>query len=46
MHCLHFSNAADGWWQEHRWLFGHRWAHMESALHRLFISPKLLVRIW
>ena len=24
MHCLHFSNAADGWWQEHRWLFGHR----------------------
>jgi hypothetical protein len=25
MHCLHFSNAADGLWQgEHAWLFGYR----------------------
>jgi len=24
MHCLHFSNAADGWWKaEHAWLFDH-----------------------
>jgi hypothetical protein len=24
MHCLHFSNAAYGWWQKHAWFFGHR----------------------
>jgi hypothetical protein len=25
MHCLHFSNAADGWWKdEHAWLFDQR----------------------
>ena len=39
MHCLLFSNAAYGCWQEHAWLFGHRWARMESTLHELFFSP-------
>ena len=25
IYCLHFFNAADGWWKEkHTWLFGHR----------------------
>jgi hypothetical protein len=36
--CLHFSNAADGWWREHAWLFGYRWARVESTLHKLFYS--------
>jgi hypothetical protein len=41
MHCLHSSNAADGWWQEqHAWLFGHCWACVESTLHKLFVSPR------
>jgi len=39
-HCLHFSNIADGTWQEeHAWLFGHHWACVESTLHKLPISP-------
>jgi hypothetical protein len=53
MHCLHFSNAADGRWQEHTWLLG-SWARVESTLHKLFISPscwwgygkQLLERFW
>jgi len=40
MHCLHFSNAAYGWWQEEQaWLFGHCSACVESTLHKLFIFP-------
>ena len=40
MQCLPSSKAADGWRQEaHTQLCGHRWAHVESSLHRLFVSP-------
>jgi len=54
IYCHHFSNAADGWWQEHTWLFGHHWAHAEATVHKLFISPRrwwgygkhLLERFW
>ena len=40
MHCFHFSNSADGRRQEeHAWLFARCWAHVESTLHKLFVSP-------
>jgi hypothetical protein len=39
MHCLHFSNAAYGWWQKHAWFFGHRWARMKYTMHKLLVSP-------
>ena len=39
-HCLHFSNIADGTWQEeHTQLFGHHWAWVETTLHKPLISP-------
>ena len=46
MHCLHFCDTADVWWQDEcAWLLGHLWAHVESTLNRLYFPPKLLVRI-
>jgi hypothetical protein len=30
LHCFHFSNTEDRWWQEE-----HAWAHVESTLHKL-----------
>jgi len=39
-YCLYFSNAADGWWQEQEWLFGHCPAYVKSTLWKIFISPR------
>ena len=46
MHCLHFSKAADGWWQEHAQLS--LWSSLSTSGLRsaqTFRFPKLLVRI-
>ena len=53
-HCLDFSKAADGWQQEHTWLFDHCWTCLKSTLHKLFVSlsclwnhsKHLLERFW